>query len=58
MLSKLLQICHEWYQDCHTEFDYSNKLGFVHAHKSKIRLQKKKKRKNNDQQSLCYQLLA
>lgn len=44
MLSKLLQICHEWYQDCHTEFDHSNKLGFVHAHKSKSRLQKKNKK--------------
>jgi hypothetical protein len=41
----VLQICHEWAQECHTEFDYGDKLGFLHVYKPKRgRPSKKKKR--------------
>jgi hypothetical protein len=44
-LSKMLQICHEWAQECHIEFDYGDKLGFLHIYKPKRgRPNKKKKR--------------
>ena len=44
-LIKMLQICHEWAQECHTEFDYGDKLGFLHIHKSKRGRPKKKKKR-------------
>ena len=44
-LSNVLQICHEWAQKCHTEFDYGDKLGFLHVHKSKRGRPKKKKKR-------------
>jgi hypothetical protein len=43
----VLQICHEWAQECHTEFDYGDKLGFLHVHKSKRELLKKKKKQSS-----------
>lgn len=42
-LSKVLQICHEWAQECHTEFDYGDKLVFLHLHRSKHGQPEKKK---------------
>ena len=44
-LSRVLQICHEWAQECHTEFDYDDKLGFLHIHKPKRGRPKKKKKR-------------
>lgn len=44
-LSRVLQICHEWAQELHTEFGYGDKLGFLHVHKSKRGRPKKKKKK-------------
>ena len=44
-LSRVLQICHEWAQECHTEFDYGDKLGFLHIHKPKRGRPKKKKKR-------------
>ena len=44
-LSRVLQICHEWAQECHTEFDYGDKLGFLHIYKSKSGRPKKKKKR-------------
>ena len=41
----MLQICHKWAQECHTEFDYGDKLGFLHIHKSKSGRPKKKKKR-------------
>jgi hypothetical protein len=26
-LKNVLQVCHDWAQECHTEFDYGDKLG-------------------------------
>ena len=43
-LGRALHICHEWAQECHTEFDYGDKLGFSHIHKSKRGRPKKKKK--------------
>jgi hypothetical protein len=42
-LSRVLQICPEWAQECHTEFDYGDKLGFLHAYKPKHGRPSKKK---------------
>jgi hypothetical protein len=42
-LSRVLQICHEWAQECHTEFDYGDKLGFLHVYKPKRGRPSKKK---------------
>ncbi len=28
-LSKMLQICYEWAQECHTGFDNGDKIGFL-----------------------------
>ena len=44
-LGRVLHICHEWAQECHTEFDYGDKLGFLHTHTSKRGRPKKKKKR-------------
>lgn len=41
-LNNVLHICHEWTQECYTEFDYGNKLGFLHVYKSKRGRSKKR----------------
>ena len=55
-LSRVLQICHEWAQECHTKFVYGDKLGFLHIHKSKRGRPKKKK--NEVQEDLRYRLIV
>ena len=42
-LNNVLHICHEWTQECYTEFDYGNKLGFLNFYKSKRGRSKKKR---------------
>ena len=34
-MSKVLQICHEWVQEFHTEFENGDKLRFFHVYKLK-----------------------
>ena len=43
-LSTVLQICHNWASEYHTEFDYGDKLGFLHIYKRKRGRPKKKKK--------------
>jgi hypothetical protein len=45
-LKNVLQVCHDWAQECHTEFDNGDKLGFMHINKSKRSIPSKKRKKN------------
>jgi hypothetical protein len=45
-LSRVLQICHDWAQECHAEFDYGDKLGLMHINKLKRGRPSKKRKKN------------
>jgi hypothetical protein len=56
-LSRVLEICHEWAQECHNDFDYGDKLGFLHGYKPK-RGRPSKKKKIGIQEDLRYRLPA
>jgi hypothetical protein len=51
-LKNVLQVCHGWAQECHTEFDYGDKLGFMHINNPKHgRLSKKWKKKKKSKEA-------
>jgi hypothetical protein len=46
-LKNVLQVCHDWAQECHTEFDCGDKLGLMHINNLKRGRQSKKQKKKS-----------